>query len=120
MEKTHRGVESGTTPALETEKFITVLGNGVGYFELVDATHTSSQQGLMRITHCGVGDEEAFLLTHPFGKFFGAVLGQIVLSTCRLFSLRIEIGGDHGQVHNRHGASFDLLVAVDDGLTEEF
>ena len=48
------------------------------------------------------------------------VLGQVVLSTCRLFSLRIEIGGDHGQVHNRHGASFDLLVAVDDGLTEEF
>ena len=77
MEKAHRGVESGATPALETEKFITMLGNGIGYFELVKAAHTSSQQGLMRITHCGVSDEEAFLLTHPFSKFFGPVLGQV-------------------------------------------
>ena len=97
-----------------------MLGNGVGYLELVDATHTSSQQGLMRITHCCVSDEQAFLLTHPFSKFFGAVLSQVILRTCRLFGLGIEIGGDHGQVHNRHGATFDLLVAVDDGLTEEF
>ncbi len=94
-----------------------MLGNGVGHFELVDATHTSSQQGLMRITHCGVGDKEAFLLTHPFSKFFGAVLSQVVLSTCRLFGLGIEIGRDHGQVHHRHGATFDLFVAIDDGLT---
>ena len=96
MEKAHGGVEGGSTPALEAEKFIAVLGNGVRHFELVEATHTSGQQRLMRVTHSGVGDEEAFLLTHPFSKFLGAVLGQVVLGACGLFGLGIVIGGDDG------------------------
>ena len=95
MEKAHRGVEGGSTPALKAEKFIAVLSNGVRHFELIEAAHASSQQGLMRVTHSSVGDEEAFLLTHPFSKFFGTVLGQVVLGACGLFGLGIVIGGDH-------------------------
>ena len=96
MEKAHGGVEGGTAPALKAEKFIAVLGDGVRHFELVEATHTSSQQRLMRVTHSGVGNKKAFLLTHPFSKFFGAVLGQVVLGAFGLFGLGILIGEDDG------------------------
>ena len=114
MEEAH--TECSAAPAFEGVEVGCTVGDGVGHLELVVAAHTGSEERLVGIPHGGV--EEPLV---------GVSIAQIYRAhACRGSSLAFGQGCgvvvlryDDGQVHGRHRASLDLVVAVDDGLPEE-
>ncbi len=119
-QEAHGGVEGGAAPALEAVELGSALGECVGDGELVVGSYARREQGLVGVAHGGVGDEEALLLAGPFGEFFGAVLEEVVAGAWWFGSFWVVGGLDDRQVHDRGGAVFDLVVAVDDDVAEEF
>ena len=72
LEEAHGGVEGGAAPHLEGEEVGGSVRNGFRDGEHVVGAHAGGDEGLVRVPHGGVGDEEAFFVFDPVGKFGGA------------------------------------------------
>ena len=62
IEEAERGVEGGTAPHFKGEGVGEDLGRPFGAFQHVSRPHAGGEEGLVRVTHGGVGDEQLLLI----------------------------------------------------------
>ena len=73
----------------------------------------------MRVAEGGVGDEEAFLIANPLGKFFGAELEEFLPGAWWRCLCLVVAGADGGRDRRIELVPLGVGIAIDDDITDE-
>ena len=71
MKKTKSNIKGGTAPTFDGTKKREIFGDKWCAPDEIVRADARSQEGLVRVAHCGVGNQEAFVRTDCLGIFFG-------------------------------------------------
>ncbi len=88
-------------------------------FEHVIGAHAGCQQGLMGITHGGVGHQDAFLILHPARETLWPQLIKLLLGARANFAKINRFWHHRIMQIGRNNPAFDFGVAIDRNLADE-
>ena len=120
FQKTQGNVKGRTAPAFQREEFGQQMGVVGRDGEHVRRAHPRGKQRLVRITHRGVGEQQAFFVAHPARKTLRAEFLQQFARTGGRGGILRHFGQlRFAQRLRGQGAAFHFGVAVDGDFAHE-